>query len=180
MGSIHWPWQSEGCWRSLKGHQSTQATKAEMKKQDCIKAKRFPTGEGTDQPTQWRGDPWNCRKYLQIIYPTRRITFQNKYKALGQLNSKNQIIQSKTGQRTWIKIWVFPEKTDEYTHKNQKKVFSITNPQRNANQSHIETLYLSEWLLKRQKSWSDGLSGTVLAVKARRHKSMGEKGLSSL
>lgn len=120
MGSIHWPWQSEGCWRSLKGHQSTQATKAEMKRQDCIKAKRFPTGEGTDQPTQWKGNPWNCRKYLQIIYPTRRITFQNKYKALRQLNSKNQIIHSKTGQRTWIKIWVFPEKTDEYTHKNQK------------------------------------------------------------
>lgn len=53
-----------------------------------------------EQSTQWKGDPWNWGKYLQIIYLMRGITFQNKYKALMQLNSKNQIIQSKNGQRT--------------------------------------------------------------------------------
>lgn len=79
-----------------------------------------------EQSTQWKGDLWNCGKYLQTIYLMRRITFQNKYKALMQLNSKNQTIQSKNGQRDWIKMWVFPKKIYEYPQESEK-VFNITN-----------------------------------------------------
>ena len=108
-------------------------TKAEINYWDFIKIKISSTAKETINKTKRQPPEWE-KIFANDIADKGLIS--KIYKELTQFNTKNQIIESKNGWKTWIDI--FPEKTYRWPTNNEK-MLNITD-QRNANQNHNEAL----------------------------------------